>query len=463
MTMVAADRADALTGIDAPRVAPPEPAKHRTREYERVARKLGIKLLPWQLKASNYMNATGTDGWLYRDVCIVVSRQNGKTELLVPRIVDDLRRGKRILHTAHRMRLAHKVFLRVAHTLKDEAKITYANGNEQIVMRKGGGTYTIVAAQRGARGESADTLLVDEVREFEDDDIVGAALPTLTASPDPQVIYLSNAGSDKSVVLNDLKRRGEDGGEGRFAYLEWSAAPDLAVWDRAGWAQANPSLGHLPGMAAFLEEEYRKADKSGNWSPFKTEHLCQWVVTDLPHVVSPAAWMDCQSPVDDPRRPTLAFSMNASSTRATAVMAWQMTDGRTAVVELLDAEGSPLDVDAFGRQVRSLALEHSCKRIAYASWTDASIARHLRRAKPMDGKEFATACRTFASLVDSRRLAWEGAKHISEQLGWVQRKPHEAGTWTAEPVNQDQPVTAVLAAIRAVYLASAPPRTPRIG
>jgi hypothetical protein len=377
--------------------------------------------------------------------------------------VDDLRRGKRLLHTAHRMRLAHKVFLRVAHSLQSEAKITYANGNEAITMRKTDGTYTIVAAQRGARGESADTLLVDEVREFEDDDIVGAALPTLTASPDPQVIYLSNAGSDKSVVLNDLKRRGEDGGEGRFAYLEWSAPPELPVWDRTGWAQANPSLGHLPGMAAFLEEEYRKADKSGNWAPFKTEHLCQWVVTDLPTVVSPAAWMDCQATVDEPKRPVMAFSMDAASTRASVAMSWVMNDGRIALVELLDVEGSPIDVDRLGNDVRKLALEHSCKRIAYASWTDAAIARHLTRAKPMDGKEFATACRAFAALVDSRRLAWEGAKHVSEQLNWVQRKPHEAGTWTAEPVNTEQPVPAVLAAIRAAYLATAPRPVPRIG
>jgi phage terminase large subunit-like protein len=212
--------APVMLGSTQPRIAPPAPAKHRGKEYAQTASAAGISLMPWQALAARYLMARGPDGWTFRDVVIVCARQNGKTELLVPRILMDLRAGKRILHTAHRMRLPRKVFLRVARILGQEAEvIRYAQGQEEIFMSNGG-SYVIFAAQRGARGESADTLIVDEVREFEDFDAMAATSPTLAASPDPQTIYLSNAGSEASVVLNDLRRRGENGGDGEFAYLE---------------------------------------------------------------------------------------------------------------------------------------------------------------------------------------------------------------------------------------------------
>ena len=45
----------------------------------------------------------------------------------------------------------------------------------------------------------------------------------MTASADPQLVYLSNAGTDESVVLNHVRDRAAD--DPRLAYLEWSAAP----------------------------------------------------------------------------------------------------------------------------------------------------------------------------------------------------------------------------------------------
>jgi phage terminase large subunit-like protein len=186
-----------LKGVPVPRVAPPQPAKSKLAEFEAIAKEAGKPLLPWQSLSARYLTATGPEGWVFREVAIVVARQNGKTELLVPRILMDLRNGKRILHTAQNRTLPRQVFMRVAWQLdrKEVTYIRYANGQEEILMVDGG-SYRIVAPQRGARGLSADTLIFDELREFEDYDIIGAATPTLTASTDPQTIYLSNAGSD---------------------------------------------------------------------------------------------------------------------------------------------------------------------------------------------------------------------------------------------------------------------------
>lgn len=465
MTVLPADWRQSLTGFIAPRIAPPLPAKSLGDDFAATAIGVGITLMPHQLLAGRYLTATGPDGWMYREVAIVMARQNGKTKLLVPRIIMDLRAGKRIIHTAQNRILPREVFRAVANQLLRAGEIPkggfrIANGQERLT-HESGGEYVIVAPQRGSRGLAADTLIFDELREFEDYEVIAAATPTLTASSDPQIIYLSNAGSDASVVLNDLKRRGEEGGEGEFAYLEWSADPDKRIEDRAGWAQANPALGIMPRMEANLETAFK-----GRPAPeFETEHLCRWVASMQPKLVSEAAWLLCRADVSTPdERPSIAFNVDPQGKRASAAMAWPMADGRIALVELSEASGDPIDLDQLGRDLKTLALEHRAKAIGFASWTDAALARYLPKAKPIDAKEFAAASGRFAELVQSGRLAWDGAAHVTEDLTWTSRKPHESGAWTAVPATPERPVTAVLAAIRAVYLASAPkPPIPRIG
>jgi hypothetical protein len=451
-----------LLGVQSPRLSPPRPAKSRLEQFEKTASGMGIRLLPWQEAAGTYLTATGPDGWLFREVAIVVARQNGKTELLVPRVLMDLRAGKRVLHTAQNRTLPREVFMRVAWQLLDTEiipnGIRYANGQEKITMRNGG-SYKIVAPQRGARGLSADTLIFDELREFEDYDIIAAATPTLTASPDPQTIYLSNAGSDASVVLNDLKRRGEEGGEGAYAYLEWSAAGDRSIDDRDGWAEANPSLGHFLRLAT-LENAFATKPPT----TFETEHLCRWVASMQPRMVSDAAWMACHTTIEDkPVRPAIAFSVDPTGRRASVVMAWARTDGRIALVELAEAVGDPIDLPALALDVKRFVAEHGAKRVGFASWTDKELARHIARAEAVDGKEYAQASEQFARYVMEQRIAWDGAAHITDDLTWTARKPHDSGAWMAVPATHERSVTAILAAVRAVWMASAPRTVPRIG
>ena len=461
MTVAVPERAANVVGVTDPRIAPPQPAHSKLDLYTSTAKKAGIDLRSWQSVAGRYLTATGADGWLFREVAIIVGRQNGKTELLVPRILMDLRAGKRIIHTAQNRTLPREVFIRIAWMLKaDEMKRKprEANGQEKIEMRIGG-SYRIVAPQRGARGLSGDTLIFDELREFEDYSIVGAAAPTLTASNDPQTIYLSNAGSHASVVLNDLRRRGEAGGEADFAYLEWSAAPERSIDDVQGWAEANPSVGH--GMRLeTIEHAYRTKPPQ----LFEVEHLCRWVDSMQPKIVSDAAWMQCRSVIEEtPSRPAIAFNMDPTGRRASVVMAWQMTDGRIACVELEEAHGDPIDVAALGARLKALVTEHGAKRVAFASWTDKDLARYVPRAQPLDGKEYAAASEQFARMVLQGRIAWDGASHLTDDLTWTARKPHDSGAWMPVPSTPERSVTAALAAVRATWLASAPRTVPRIG
>jgi phage terminase large subunit-like protein len=133
----------------------------------------------------------------------------------------------------------------------------------------------IVAPQRGARGESADDLIVDELREMEDFDFIAAAQPTLTESDNPQTIYLSNAGTEASVVLNDLRARGIKDTEG-LAYMEWSADPVYSVDDERGWLQANPSIGYSNLTIDRLRQIYNRYSEAGELAVFENDLI--WVL-----------------------------------------------------------------------------------------------------------------------------------------------------------------------------------------
>jgi hypothetical protein len=124
--------------------------------------------------------------------------------------------------------------------------------------------------------------------------------------------------------------------------------------------------------------------------------------------------------------------------------------------------GDPIDLQALAKDLKADIAKHGARKVAFASWTDKDLARHITSAEPLDGKDFAAASENFARLILQGRIAWDGATHITDDLTWTARKPHESGAWQAVPASPERSVTAVLAAIRATWLASAPKMTPRV-
>jgi hypothetical protein len=93
---------------------------------------------------------------------------------------------------------------------------------------------------------------------------------------------LSNAGDRGSVVLNHFREAGvgfiETGeGDDTLGLFEYSAEDDCDLLDRRQWAQANPALGHGGITEATLLSKSRLPP-----ALFRTEHLCQGVLTLKP-------------------------------------------------------------------------------------------------------------------------------------------------------------------------------------
>jgi hypothetical protein len=451
-----------------PRIAPPVPLRSRIREFREAARLAGIVPMPWQLVAARILLGVTSwhlpwrGRWLYPEAALVVARQNGKTTLLVPRIVMGLRSGERIIHSAQNRELPREVYGMVADVMgaaplhAGVRSIRLANGQEEIRMWNGG-RYRIVAPSRaGARGHPSDLVIVDEARELQTFEFVAAAEPTLTTSRHPQMLYLSNAGDDASVVLNGLRRRAEL--DPRLGYIEYSAAPERALDDREGWREANPAIG-VTIREEYLEDRYTAHALAGTLPIFETEHLCRWVPSMLPRMVSAAAWDRAGAALEEPRRPSLGIAMDPGTGRASAVLAWMQADGTAALTLAAEVSGDPLDVDELGRLLARKARELYVPAIGFDSATDADLARHLgKRARSIVGKEFAAASSRFTAMVEGGRLRHAGAGEVGADLAFTAKASTagERGAFHASRARAERPITAALAAIRAVWLATEP-------
>lgn len=458
---------DVLYGHARPRIAPPLPLRHDLAGYRETAATLDIEPMPWQDTAAMYATALDKDDrYLYREFAAVVARQNGKTTFTKPIVVRRLLAGRRIMHIAQVRELPRIMFEAIADAIEASepgllptrrGKTIWPRrgaGSESIVLNNGG-EYRIASAITGGRGFSFDDLLIDELREMDSFDVVNAAKPAQRFSENPQTIYLSNMGTDHSVILNSLTDRAGD--DPSLAYLEWSADPEYDTGDIRGWLQANPSVGHYPQVLRDLQQDYRAAKLAGNLAGFETEALCRRVPTLRERLVDAYSWTRCADPdLEAPRQPVMAVSMSPDGKRASVALAWQ---GPTSVgLRLLyNVPGDPIDIPALGEDIRRDVAKYGVRRIGFDPLTDAELVKYVKNGESITGRLFANASAQFVNIVNAGKLRWQDCDAVTDDLTWTARKAHDdTGHFEAVRATDDRSITAALAAIRAVWLASGP-------
>lgn len=452
-----------LVGSATPRIAPPLPARSDVAAFRKAAEELGIILMPWQVYVARYIEAKNAQGRrLFPEICVEVSRQNGKTTIAKPLITKALRAGLRILHIADKRELPREMHGMIADVISKEPELLpkrrgktvwprYGAGQEEIQLENGG-RYRIATTTGGRGWAEVDILIIDELREMEDFNVIAAASSTQAVSADPLTIYFSNAGSDKSVVLNSVRAR--SGEDPHLAFLGWSADPEREASDRIGWAQANPAIGHQPTMLGWLEREYLKHMLAGSMPIFETENLCRSTPSLLPRVISDIEWEHLRGAIPEPVRPTMGLAVDSEGRRASAVIAWPGV-GQTFTRSLAEDTTDPLDLDAFAEELKPLVrrLKIPNTSIGFDPWTDRDLARHFPGAKPISGAEGYGACMRFVREVEGGRLHHNDDGTIGGDWEFTVRRETPNG-WFAVRASAERPTTASLAAIRAVWLAT---------
>jgi len=152
----------------------------------------------------------------------------------------------------------------------------------------------------------------------------------------------------------------------------------------------------------------------------------------------------------------MGISVHPNGRRASAVLSWLQSDGSIGLRVEADVIGDPIDLSKLAADLIPRAQAAGVQQVAFDSWTDQHLARHFENTEAIIGPTFANASERFVRATETGGLHWQHADAISEQLPYVSRKQTTGTAWIAEATDPHRPVTAVLAAIRAVWMASNP-------
>jgi phage terminase large subunit-like protein len=264
-----------------------------------LARVAGLTLDPWQCDALELMMAVREDGkWACFEYGEIVSRQNGKGSILEARaIAGFLLLGEQlIMWSAHEYKTAMEAFRRCRTLLRAlgepagdnlididgvMVKVSNTNGEESFERLDTGARIKFIARSKGSgRGFSGDCNIIDETFAYTDDQH-SALMPTMSARPNPQIIYTSSPplNGDTGEILFRLRKRAEDGSR-RLGYRDWGLPGSLDdlksidLDDRGLWLRTNPGMGSDRRLPS---EEFIEAERE-SMSPekFAIERLGLW-------------------------------------------------------------------------------------------------------------------------------------------------------------------------------------------
>lgn len=292
---------------------------------------IGQPLDPWQADGVDLMLALRDDGrYRHPEYVDLVSRQNGKGGEAEARVLAGLLLlgERRTLWSAHEYKTAIEAWERIRDLLLVMAggewvdrrrtlllvdgiliKVNSTNGEESFRRMDTGARLRMIArTNTSGRGFSPQVVIIDEAFAYTAAQHA-ALLPSLSAAPNPQIIYLSSPPLDGVFpsVLWKLRLRGDptaprgpnDGpwvlNEG-LCYRDWGAAGDLAhlsgvdLDDERIWAATNPALDIRVTRDWIRDVERKSMDDV----EFARERLGIWPhqATEAARVIDPQLWRE---------------------------------------------------------------------------------------------------------------------------------------------------------------------------
>ena len=296
-----------------------EPSERIAPEYRstdgpdavRVLRAGGTVLDPWQSDIlDDWMGRTVSGKWAAPTAGGSVPRQNGKSLLVQGRAeAGMLLLNETVIYTAHLQKTATETFEEMrtffeSRTLRRHvAEIKTALGREQIILKSGARIKFLARTRNGGRGQHGDLLIFDEAQEL-DETAQGSFIPAISASLNPQTIYVGTPPGPDAVgtVFRALRKRALGGETRKAAWFEFSVPEIGNVKNPARWAATNPALGRriqystIEGEAEQLDPDTFARERLGWWSPVATE--------TLDYAIDRKAWDACASEAEKPEGKT---------------------------------------------------------------------------------------------------------------------------------------------------------------
>jgi len=440
-----------------------------------LATELGINLMEWQRYVCIHGHKVREDGrWAHSELGLIMARQQGKSTLMMLRILTGMfvwGEGLQ-LASAHRLTTSLETFRQIVGLIetnprleKEVKKIRWQHGAEEIELF-GNRRFVVKAANNAARGLSKpETIHLDELREYKDEDAWSSMRYSMMAAKNPQVWIYSSAGDQHSVILNKLRERALASATTNdpIGWFEWSAEPDAPIllpsgeinWD--AFAQANPSLGitiHPDNLKAVINDPP---------DIVRTEVLAQWVDT-INSAIDAQKWGLCQTdPMPlDPEAPTWLGLDLSPDRKFGALVATQKLPGERFNLVLLHTWSNDYSLNdlAVANDIAPYVRRYNTQTVAYSKRTAQAVASRLVPAgipiTDMDGAIYAESCDRWLGAINSHRLQHGGQEELTQQTLSAAKLPFGDGSWVIGRRASRVAVCAAVASALATYFATQP-------
>jgi phage terminase large subunit-like protein len=253
-----------------------------------VARQLGLPLLPWQRQVLQVALERSGRRPAYRDVCVSVPRQSGKSSLALALMVWRMLSGpeQRVVYAGQTRQAAREKLLSVwwprlvRSPLAGRLRLYRAFGAETVSVDNGSVLQLLSATESAGHGETLDLAVIDEAWVHQSAVVEQAIRPAMVTRKDAQLWTMSTAGTSRSVWWRGKLDAGHAAAQMGVAdgvcCFDWSAPDDANAADEAVWWQTMPALGRLVDV-----ETIRQDLASMGLKEFRRAYLNQWPdVTD---------------------------------------------------------------------------------------------------------------------------------------------------------------------------------------
>jgi hypothetical protein len=449
---------DGLAGHQRPRISHVPPyVSSSGQEAVELVETAGLFLDPWEaFVLGESLNENKRGEWSAFEVGLMVSRQNGKDEILTARQLAGLfLLGERlIISSAHQFDTSLESFRRLLAFVENTPefsrrvkRISRSHGEEGIELTNGQRIRFRTRTKGGGRGFTCDLLMLNEAMDINTASI-GALLPTLSARPNPQVIYAGSAVDqwihDNGVVFARVRERGHKGDDPSLAYFEWSAdcdnpekIGDLAR-DPAIWAEANPGFG-IRISAEHIDHEQHSMDAR----TFAVERLGvgDWPEADgSSAVVSMETWGGCgdiHSKLEAP--PCFAFDVTPDRSFAAIGVAGLRADGDRHIEVVAHRRGTNWVVE----RMAELVEKHGQDAVICDGASPAASLLTQMKNRGIDvtvvsAKEYAQACGGFFDACEQQTLHHLETPELTAAVkGAVKRTLGDTWAWSRKSSGVD--------------------------
>lgn len=300
----------------------------------------GIILLPWQRMVLKRWLAEDKKGNFINTSCgLSVPRQNGKTEIIVARIIYGIIfRKAEGLFTAQKQKTADIVKKRVQDFFYENShkeifelltpRFRKKPRNYDFIEFENGAKYTFATRTRlGGLGDTNDDLICDEAAEMMDAH-QETLLPTISAAKtgNPQVIYCGTPPTAESVGEVFPRKRKEIMSGSKGCWTEWSVDKLTPREDKDVWYETNPSLGVFLLPVAVEGESTSLSDDS-----FNRMRLGWWSGVEDKRAIDNKTWdalFEKKPEFDNIYRPVYAVKFAPDRSAFSLVVAQPLMDGK---------------------------------------------------------------------------------------------------------------------------------------